>query len=247
MEADMRARKHRSAFTLIELLVVILIIAILAALLLPALAKARASAQQTNCMSNLHQLILANQSYVTDNQGRYPTDSDTEHWPAMLYYEYGKNTNVLWCPTDVSRGTPGTYADPSPFPGDDTVRSYIENGFDEVVGAANAGDMRESYLVHPAETAVLSEKSHNQTDYFADYLQTVNNVTGGDLITKIQYGMHGRAMPSVNGGHNAACGDGGVRYLGFGHDISPVDWWLIFDANRTDPKLTTLLLPLIQP
>ncbi|MGD0410261.1 MAG: prepilin-type N-terminal cleavage/methylation domain-containing protein [Verrucomicrobiota bacterium] len=239
--------KPRAAFTLIELLVVIIIIALLAAMLLPALAKAKATAQQTSCKSNLRQLILANQSYATDNKGCYPTDSDNEHWPAMLYYEYSKNTNVLWCPTDAMRGVPATYADPTPFPGDDTMRSYIENGFDEVVGSANAGDMKESYLIHPSETVVLSEKSHNWNDYFADYLQTVNNVPGGDLITKIQHGMHGGSQPNKEGGHNAAMGDCGVRYYKFGLDISPVDFWLIYDTNRTDPELTTQMLPLLVP
>jgi prepilin-type N-terminal cleavage/methylation domain-containing protein len=235
------------AFTLIELLVVIIIIALLAALLLPALARAKATAQQTSCKSNVKQLILANAEYATDNKGRYPTDSDTKHWPAMLYYDYGKNTNLLKCPTDVGRGIPATYADATPTPGDGTPRSYLENGFDEIIGTSNTGDVKESDLVHPAETVVLSEKSHNQTSYFADYLQTVNNVPGGDLITQIQHGMHGSSMPSKQGGHNVACGDCGVRYMGFGKEISPIDWWLIFDTNRTDPTLTTLLLPELQP
>ncbi len=77
-------------FTLIELLVVIAIISILAAMLLPALRRARETAHQVNCQSNLKQLGTATFLYTDTFQGWLP-----EYWLppdrtwAHLYCEEG--------------------------------------------------------------------------------------------------------------------------------------------------------------
>jgi prepilin-type N-terminal cleavage/methylation domain-containing protein len=240
----MIARKQRAAFTLIELLVVIAIIAILAALLLPALAKAKTSAQQAKCQSNLKQVALALIVYDTDNQGRYVQDSDTNRWPSELNYAYGGNTNVLTCPTDLNRGIPVTDGSAGGDPIDNAERSYIMNGWNEILGYGGTrfGFMRESEILHPSDTIVLGEKSHSQGDFWMDYLED-----GDNLVNKVQHGMHGAPQPSKSGGHNDACADGGARYFNFGKDISPADWWFVLDQNRTSPQYTSVLLPEILP
>jgi len=56
----------RKGFTLIELLVVIAIIAILAAMLFPVFARARESARKIQCLSNVKNIAIAFQIYLTD-------------------------------------------------------------------------------------------------------------------------------------------------------------------------------------
>lgn len=59
-------------FTLVELLVVIGIIAVLISVLLPALQKARESAMNVKCSSNMRQVALALSMYIDGNKGRIP-------------------------------------------------------------------------------------------------------------------------------------------------------------------------------
>lgn len=63
---------QRRAFTLIELLVVIAIIAILAAILFPVFAQAKQAAKRTACLSNLRQIAIGNEMYITDYDDLMP-------------------------------------------------------------------------------------------------------------------------------------------------------------------------------
>src|SRR6266478_4365408 len=77
----------RHAFTLIELLVVIAIIAILAAMLLPALGRAKGTALQTKCLSNLKQLNLAMVLYCADYRDKTPTSNSVPGQDIWWWYK----------------------------------------------------------------------------------------------------------------------------------------------------------------
>ncbi len=95
--------KMRKGFTLIELLVVIAIIAILAAILFPVFARAKAKAQETQCLSNVKQIALAILTYASDYDQHLPmafygtgVDDVEDIW--QMVAPYLKTIDILQCP-----------------------------------------------------------------------------------------------------------------------------------------------------
>ncbi len=66
----MNKKQLEQGFTIVELLVVISIIALLIGILVPAVQKARDSAKVTQSKSNIHQVMLALQTYASDHNDR---------------------------------------------------------------------------------------------------------------------------------------------------------------------------------
>jgi prepilin-type N-terminal cleavage/methylation domain-containing protein/prepilin-type processing-associated H-X9-DG protein len=139
--ANFKSHFSSRAFTLIELLVVLAIIAILAALLLPTFGRAKESARATACLSNLHQIGIALQIYVSENHNKLPVMRDVSTDPAeaatntfpainqVLAAQLG-NTNVLRCPSDLQNyfeSTGSSYAWNSFLNGEDADHLVILN------------------------------------------------------------------------------------------------------------------------
>jgi prepilin-type processing-associated H-X9-DG protein/prepilin-type N-terminal cleavage/methylation domain-containing protein len=85
-----RQSKELSAFTLTELLVAIAIICILAALLLTAVSQAKAKAQRIQCVSNLRQIGIGLQVFLTDNHDYPVLWTSTNRNSGMDRFWYGQ-------------------------------------------------------------------------------------------------------------------------------------------------------------
>lgn len=105
------------AFTLIELLVVIAIIALLMAIIMPAMHKAKESAREISCRSNLRNVGLALTMFLQDNDfkpadnnrtngffwydaaGKIRRTTDGGAYWGVAYADYIKETKVFGCPS----------------------------------------------------------------------------------------------------------------------------------------------------
>ncbi|MBI1368946.1 MAG: DUF1559 domain-containing protein [Planctomycetes bacterium] len=72
---------RQRAFTLIELLVVVTIIALLIAILLPSLRQAQITARRVACASNLRQIRIATEMYISDYKQSLPGPTTSGQFP----------------------------------------------------------------------------------------------------------------------------------------------------------------------
>lgn len=89
-----------------ELLIVLAIIAMLAAILVPAFARAKETANQTNCAANLSQIFIAVREY-RDDEGYYPNGLHD-----LMAAGFINSDKSLICPEDdVEGGSRSSYGD----------------------------------------------------------------------------------------------------------------------------------------
>lgn len=179
---------------------VIGVISVLIGLLLPVLGKARNSARDTACLSNLRQLAVAAANYVADNRGYYPPAQlgALGSWdfrregvrvrPGLLW---GNKTDVRvqQCPAwDGRAGSAGT-----PFSGYNYNTSFIGRGDGEGPPA------KASQVRRPAETALFGdgEYAHGANKFMRspDFSPTENPLSFGSLkLAGTQSYRHGSAV-----------------------------------------------------
>lgn len=101
-EMKIRRTGDSAGLSMVEIMVVIGIVAVLVALLLPALARAKASARNAKCVSNLKQWGVTWHVYTSDNNGFF-SDGQTAgfprgEWVWALADQYTREPDLLICP-----------------------------------------------------------------------------------------------------------------------------------------------------
>ncbi len=204
---------RRRGFTLIELLVVIAIVAVLASILFPVFAAGKRRAAQTQCLSNLKQIVTAWQMYADDNKGRacpsyhfaegrmFSWDFTTwpGGWGPGLLGPYLRSGEIHRCPSFTGQAwdRPFTgYAYNASYIGGDAVRSGDGSIFIR-------RPARLSEIADPAGTAVFADAGFGNPVSAHNYLRAPSDRTSGTFRSGTVHFRHGGAA-------NVARADGSV-------------------------------------
>ena len=173
-------------FTLIELLIVIAIILILISLLLPALKKAREKSYQVSCTSNLKQLSLAVNFYLTANNDVLFEDmtSNPEYYNPLIrgkFLPVNYDSNLWWCHKDeanISKTRENRIAN----------MHYISYGF-------NSSYLRKYKISRsnvPSSTVLIAESAASTADYPIGFYHVISRLMN-EGVNPIAYPYHEQA------------------------------------------------------
>lgn len=201
------------AFTLIELLVVIAIIAILAAILFPVFAQAKSASKKISCLSNMRQVGIALQMYMSDSdetcfffahnvdlsrtQAAAPFGATRENrwWNQILPYR-GNSKEIMASPSDSAQ-KPSPLEDGSAPDRPLLKRSYVAN--------RAAEGLPLSAVDTPADIIVIAIKGKPFDD---SWYEPPKN-----LYDKPGFGEPVLAMTIQNNGCNNVFFDGHAKWM----------------------------------
>ncbi len=224
--------RRRRGFTLIELLVVIAIIGILAAMLFPVFARARESARKIQCLSNVKNIALAIQMYLTDYDAFPPRHTD--QGAAAALNEAGP------------RGLCADYPDAQFYYGNPFLRwqvildEYIRNR--EVWSCASVSTVSVPTFIVPAYTSPWWQYLVNHSGEWGNGSPTCN---GGPCCVAWPPGWGGTVTDSIAQGTRASLDTGapGIS-IGYaqiqGHKVSEVtdpSWLVVCGDTVAGPEL----------
>ena len=176
--ANFHARATHGAprlFTLIELLVVIAIIAILAAMLMPALQQARERGRAANCISNLKNIYLMFEQYVSSHDcfpDTYNRAENLNAWVTLLRNSKKTSSEAadeltrekFWfCPSS-------NYKADSSIPAGNEMAALIKRNY------TTANELRNyapAQIYRPGKTPTVLDASDTQTEW---------SVTGWEMV-----------------------------------------------------------------
>lgn len=241
--------KRTAGFTLIELLVAVAIIALLVGILMPALGRARMTADDIRCKSNLRQTYLAQTMYVQDHGTMTPVWADAAP-PAATNTATGKSRLAPYLGLSAKQLADADSVLQCPSLTDEELQSAFDNqphtsrtsslGINSAMGFPQWGFRLEavpqtSRIIVLAEQAPEPREHVRSSDGVNAHLE--NGVAHWDRDAAYDADRAYRHAPA---GHNAALADGHAERLDHEqlmHDAGHWYWWR--EAKASQPKTIT--------